>query len=360
MVTRQTVQAIDRKQLVDDLSLVKPALGRGAFVPVLSHFCFDGETVTAYDDVVAITVRCRVPVECAVPADLMLKMLASFKSNDVRMDLENSNLVMICGDSKVKFPALSPDSFIFKRGDAFKGKSNFSIDVDSDFISGIQSCLVSVGADPAHPEQLGVTILSGEEVVGMYSTDNLTLSTYDITGFDVPAGVNVILPTAFCKNLIALYDVVKQKCVLTLYSGGWVMVTFDDWGWLYSKLPISEKPLDFALVLEKLLRDVDMKNEAKFNEAVLDAFQRAAACVDPSKPLSEVSIEDGVMVLHTRSSFGECRDMLDVGLDDAKEFKIDPQHVVRVSGMVDRMTPSRDVLVLKKGKFTHLVAHCAS
>ena len=43
---------MNRRELLDALTAVRPALAAQNFLPVLSHFCFTGDTVYTFDDIV--------------------------------------------------------------------------------------------------------------------------------------------------------------------------------------------------------------------------------------------------------------------------------------------------------------------
>ena len=89
------------------------------------------------------------------------------------------------------------------------------------------------------------------------------------------------------------------------------------------------------------------------------AFQRAAACADPARPLTTVGVEDGTLSIHTESATGQCHDEITVDLKkDRKPFEVDPLHVLRVAPLVSEAQFNAEVLVLMKGPFAHFVSHC--
>jgi hypothetical protein len=357
-VIKDTLDTISRSALADSLSIVKPALGKIAFVPVLGHFCFDGEWVTAYDDMIAISVKHKLPVTCAVPADLLLKFMGSLSGDDMSMRMEGAALELKCGRATMKVPTLGPDSFIFKRD--FKGKRRAEIeDLDGSVIQGISRCLLSVGQDATHPAQMGITIVGDENGdVTLYSTDNVTMSQCPVH-MEIGKGQTAILPTAFCQNLVALHEKLGEddECDFVLYDTC-AVARFGDWGLLFTKLVTTDKTLDFDAVMNRLIGDYTSKDATDLPDGWVPAFQRAGACADPSRPLTSMATTKTALHINTESKLGECHDMLGYEGRETKAFLIDPLHVLRASPMCKQYALLPDVLVMQDGQFLHMISHC--
>ena len=105
--------SLNREGLLQTLNLAKPALASQPFVPILTHFCFDGAWVLAYNDVQAIGVRYSAGVECSVPGDLLIKLLGTLQASDVQLQEESGILHVSAGRSKLKLPTLPIAQFTF-------------------------------------------------------------------------------------------------------------------------------------------------------------------------------------------------------------------------------------------------------
>ena len=66
-----------REKLLGILELAKLGIDQREFIPILSHFCFSGRHVTAYNDFIGIRMTCKTNFACALQADTFLKLLGS-------------------------------------------------------------------------------------------------------------------------------------------------------------------------------------------------------------------------------------------------------------------------------------------
>lgn len=353
--------SLSRSELLNALNMVKPALGKTVFVPVLGHFCFDGERVTAYDDSIAISVACEAPIEAAVPGDLFLRLLGSLTADDVTLTLKEGTLHVACGKSKLKVPTLPPAAFIFKEKGHGAGQA---CEVSEDTLRAIERCLIATGVDPTHPAQMGLTLVREEEVndayYTLYSTDNVTMSRYELEddlGLDeaVPAG-GIIMPTEFCRQLVAMSRALNKTPTLTVHEAA-VIARFGGDALLFGKLIQAEKPLDFAGVFAKMVGGETDSYELP--PAWDSTFTRACAVVNPQHPVTSMSCEDGVLLVESKSPLGEVKDELPLDADDVKEFLVDPAHVLRASKVCSHVAFRPRAVVMLKGMFTHMISHCS-
>lgn len=351
--------SLSRKELLATLNVAKAAIGKGQFVPVLSHFCFTGESVIACDDVITIGVTMDTPLTCACPADLLLKLLNSLSADDLAFDTSVAGKVALkCGKSNLKVPCLPPKAFVHKLFDA--GIADAAFDIDEMLLLGLAKCLVSVGNDPTQPIQMGITLQGGEKCF-MYSTDNVTMSRYRFDA-DLPE-TSVVLPTPFCMQLIAMAKAFPEEEISAYLFDRGIHVRFGGKAFLQSKLIQVETVLDFAAVFESNVsrKVIDFCELPSVWDA---AFSRAASVVSPQMPIASMSIDDeGVCTLTGTSQFGETEDVFDLALDKgttcrAIDFNIDPNHVLRAAKVTTKVAFAKGSMLLKDGAFTHLISHC--
>lgn len=368
-MARKQVKAYSRANVMHSLLMAKPALGKGTFVPVLNHFCFDGENVCAYDDSIAISVPLSTPFSCAIPGDLMLKLLSTMVADDMDMEVVENAVRVTCGRSTMKLPMLPEAAFLFKSKAVNRALG--SVPVSSALIDGLTKCLLAVGNDPTHPAQMGITLRADStggthRDVCLYSTDNVTMSEYvlDETHTDesfLPDG-GVIMPTEFCRQLIALHaNTTASEETRLMVNEGSVSVSFPG-AFLFGKLIVVEKPLDFPSVFERMMPNAKSKR-ALVPSAWDSAFTRAAAVVNPAHPITTVTCEDGVITVESSSPIGETVDTLELGEGETfscKPFTIDPLHVIRASKVCSQLEFQPKALVMQDpdARFTHLISHC--
>lgn len=357
-MARSESNSIKRADLLDALNTVKPALGKAVFVPVLSHFNFSGSHVTAYDDSIAISVPCELDINCAVPGDVFLRLLGSLTAESVSLGLDAGTLLVKAGKSRLKVPTLPPEAFVFKE----KGHGDSEAFVASEeFMDALELCLISVGVDPTHPAQMGVTLINDGDEYTLYSTDNVTISRFQL---DEDLGVMhdrgaVILPTEFCRQLAALSKALDILPSIALHERV-VFARFGEKALLFGKLVADEKPMDFASVFKRLLGAHAKVQRHELPPQWDSVFGRACVIVNPQHPVTSIEVDGDGMTIESKSSMGEVRE--EVALDDAPtlpRFLIDPAHVVRASKVCSHVAFLRDALMMTKGDFTHLISHCS-
>lgn len=351
----------NRDALLKLATLLRPALSTQSFIPALTHLCFSGGHATAFNDVTAISVRSPVELDLCLPGELFIKALSSFNSEQVALSDLDAALLLTSGRSKLKVPVLPVKDFPFK---APSGKAD-SIAFDNDMLEAIRKCLFSVGTDPTHPAQMGVTLEDDGGAV-FYSTDNFSISRCQTRSkLSLPAGAPIILPTLFCEQLLTLAKAFPDDDVDLLVYGGALKATFGKKAWLLTKTVVDLEPLDFKKTLDKHLKMGDVKKQLTRIPDTFDAAWNRALLVLGSEAdkATLVSAQNGRILLESKSSLGEADDEMEwQGKEQSKDFHIDPTLVVRAAKLCGSIAFYDRVLVLAAddASFLHLIAHCTA
>ena len=352
---------IDRKVLLKKLNTVKPAVSAQSYIPVLKHFMFDGKTVTAYNDVSAISVSLEAEFKGCVPADLLIKTLNSLSSDTVIFEIQNESLLVKSGRSKIKLPVLPAEDFptvsVMQR--TLVAIGGFS--VSKDMLTGIKLCLLGVGNDTQHPAQMGVTLdpLFSLEQAALYSTDSATLSRFTFnTDMDIPGDAPVILPTFFCEQLLSMARVCEDMKI-EIYNGA-LLAVFSDGSTLFTKTIIDLEPMTFAEVFSKYcdkseafkrLLEIPEKFEASFERAVIIQS-------DEPQQSTSVTVAGNRLTLRSVSKAGEIEDVMTFSAVDSF-CDITPAYVKRMLPVTSKVAlmPSVMVLTDDKQELIHLIAY---
>ena len=155
-------------ELLDCLSTVSLALCNQKFFPVLNGFCFDGDKITAFNDIQAVEHHFNVGFKCVVPGKELLALLRSYKASGSKATvkmvlLKDANALQItCGRSKVKLSLFEFESF--PDLDVMQsGKVDEEVECNFDLFEGISNCLISAGNDTTSAILLGITIKNIDE-----------------------------------------------------------------------------------------------------------------------------------------------------------------------------------------------------
>ena len=350
-----------REELARVAALVRPALASKDYIPALTCIRFGGGEATAYNDVTAIGVTCGLDIERCVPGDFLIRAMGTFGGADVVFERgADGSMVLKSGRSVLKTPTVDAAEFPFK----WPGDEGEVMPLDRGVIRAIERCLVSVGSNPAHPAQMGVTLESDGGRAVLYSTDNYTVSRCD-SGAKIdalPGDAPVILPRFFCEQLVALSKAFPDVKPVMVFLDGAVLVEFGEAARILTKTPVDLVPLDFPRIVSK---HVDLRKIKDLVGTIPDAFDGAlnrAMLVLGGEAVPETKFEVGgkVMGMYSKSPQGTSED--DVPFDNAAgsfKFSSNPQLLQRgakacaLVGFTERVTVMADA----DCNFVHLVAH---
>lgn len=324
---------MDRKELVEKLKLVAPALSDKELIPVLTHFWFSGDTVMAFNDQIAIEVPCPTDFEGAVPGNVLLDMLNSSQSTEAKFTLTEDTLLVELGkaNSKGKFATrtklelkvLPVEDFIHTmpkvgKEDGIEGSDLFSPAIDS--------CMQSISNDTSIPDQLGLTIIPNGKELHLYATNNQTLSHARVKT-DAKLAGRVILSKPFCEQLITLTDGVDFRLII---EDDHAMVITSDKVKLFGRLVNSEHPLDFSDLLSTHLSTEKKKQLIAMPKSLRNVLQRALIITDTKmeETKSLITVQDGKMTVVSKSARGELRDTV---LDKAGDIQDHPDISVKLN-----------------------------
>ncbi len=360
--------SIDRKTLLSIATLVRPALATAAYIPSLTHIFFDAKSKTAkaYNDVACISVMADLgDFNGCLPGELLIKALNSFSSDTVSVEqLEDGHAIIKSGRSKLKLATLAADKFPLPK----TRLTNDIFEIDASIIKGVQMCLMSVGNDPTHAAQMGVTLDCDDEGAAvLFSTDNATLSRYQTdTAVKLPGGSPVIMPTFFCQQLINLWNLFPEEGMKMMVGSDFIMANVGkNKASLLSKVPPDLEALDFAGRFKKIINlDVLGKEAVEIPPAWDAVFQRAMLVLDGEvDKITELRAVDGTIRAHTETPVGQaddqmaCEDLADMLLE---KTLIDPSLILRASKHAARILFTNKVtaLISADQNFVHLIAHC--
>lgn len=357
--------SIVRLDLLKLALLVRPALSKQNYIPALQHISFDGKYATAYNDISAISVRVDMDVERCIQGELLIRALQSFNAESVLIQQKDTEVVLSSGRSKLTVPTLATKDFPLEWPD----DKGYELELHPAILRGIERCLMSVGNDPTHPEQMGVTLDVVEGRARLYSTDNFSISSYATERkLKLPGDAPIILPTFFCEQLVALGKAYEEEdLVLTLHSGA-LVAEFGNKARLLTKTLVDREPLDFPAMVAKHVKLDDPKKELVAIPPAFDAaLERALLVLEgETDKVTTVTLSRDAFRMFSTSSRGEADDKLIFGVGDIdfgapEEIHLDPSLVARATKVAGLMGFMGKALILadSEAQFLHLVAYCS-
>jgi hypothetical protein len=357
-----------RDTLLSLMARVRPALSNQSYIPAWTHIQLAGGFATTYNDLASISVRLPdtgLP-SCCVPGDLFIKALGSIKADQVLVQEHATEkaIVVSAGKARMKLPVLPATDFSVPQ----PRSAPASIQITDDILDAIKQCLLSVGTDPTHPTQMGVTLDSIIGTAVLYSTDNITISRcVTKTPLALPGDAPVILPTFFCEQLLSLATAYpKDNIQLDIYPG-MIRALFDKGhaASIMHKMVVELEPLDFEAIIAKYLSVSELPSKLQPVPVSFDsAWTRALLVLNGSSDKSTKVQCNGTSVdLLTTSSLGQSEDVLTLEkAGSVADFYIDPALVLRAAKSCTQLAFYKKVMVMAgtNVSFIHLIAHCAA
>lgn len=353
---------LNKQQVLDELEVVMPALGVPKFVPILSHVCYSNGRVRAYNDVICIETDSCVGLNRLVAGDMLFKLVTSLpvEAVDLVDDAEHKQVLIKAGRSKLNVPALPASEYLFEIPASLE-RLLWTVNVTDEWTRGLSLCLMSVGTDPTHPFQLGVTVDMRGDHIDLYSTDNSSLSRYRYVPDRVVKGPtgDVILPTQFCQQVISLVRRYKGEQAVLEFHDGYALFVIGPVA-LYGRYIASTVPMSFASTWDRVVSHnaayLPMPGEWKgvFERAVL--LTRSTLDVLRS---TRVTVAGTDVEIATSSDSGNQLEVLEMEVDHDITFDVNPDLVVRASAVCDHVMFGNKAFAMSSadGKFEHLISH---
>jgi hypothetical protein len=300
-------------QLIGHLKTIEPAVAESFWNIPLTHYWFTGQQLMAFNDQIAISVPFQTDFKGAVPAKMLRLLQPGFdgeinmRSADRTLAIQDASRVRI-GLSMLEptFPLEMPKS----------PRLHSDARAIAQLVDGIQHCLPSIGPeDTSAAEYLGVTLEPGDGRIAMFATNNgQSIRQAEI----MHAGMirlqkRVILPKAFCAQLVRLYAGLseQEKTTVSFVVGRhprrreqYAMFQAGDTK-LYGRLLETRSPLDFAQTVDDHLpRDMALVDvPARFFRAV----ERAAVIVCDEAGLAKLTVRNGRLTFFSQSKTNKSR-----------------------------------------------------
>lgn len=346
---------MNRKQLLDALAVVRPALASASLIQVLTHLCFSEREVLAYNDQIGISTPLRAGFAGAVPGATLLSILGASLAAEAELSASDDGLLVRAGGMRAKLPLLPPDAFLFEmpppKGDVLPAAGE-------DFVAAIKGCLRSTSADTSVPDQLGVTLIPKKNSIDMYSVNGASMSraTVALSG-PQPLSRRAVISAPFCEQLARLAAGAESKARLVIASDH-SLLQVGSGARVFSKLIDVPKPLDFeAQFAEIVPEDLD-EIAVKIPAALKLALERALVISDPSgeRVYSRLSIKDGIATLSTKSAKGEVRDRIKLPGHPDVEVSVDAQWLKVGCAEFDHVLATDGAIIFGRGRSLYLAA----
>ena len=341
---------MDRKNLIDKLSLLEPALADNPFIQLFTHFWFDEDTVTAYEDRIGIQVKldAKPGLRGCIPGKVLLGLLRSSSASEVLITEEKGWCIIKTKVMNAKLAMLPIEDA--RKTWSMPKPEGVPLDIPASvLVPALIRCLRSTTNDTGAPEQLGVTFDPGEEL-SLYSTDNHTLTRVAINTHGLQE--RVILPRQFCQQAVKLLDSEDKKPVDLRITDKHALLTTKK-AKLFGRLILSEKPIDFAGQFSKYFPNKLRKSLVKIPNFMEAAIERSLIMATAGEGEARMTIECGDnrlkcttrAVVGGKDMTGAVTDGINLDHPDVKA-SLNPSHLKAGMEFYNRMLVTDRALIL--------------
>jgi len=347
--------ATPRSEFVEKLLVAAPALASSSLVPIFTCFWFSGDSVMAFNDMIAIRVPCRTDFAGAVQGSTLLALLKASRAREVEMLAKGNELQIRAAGARLKLPVFPVEDFVFEMPKP-AAKDAASISAEA-FRAGLAACLRSVSSDTSVADQLGVTVIPSAGALDLYATNDRTMTHARVATKKSPFQSRVVLSGQFCEQLLRLTT--KDKQIALELHDDYALLSAGDGVTLFGRLIEVDKPLDFAGVAKDHLPGNYVEAMCPVPARLPAALDRAVVVADTSVATGDTSmtITDGKIRLVTKSERGEASDGVAIGDHADAAVKINPALVRSALEFYDKILVAKRCVVLMKGAdTTHMIS----
>lgn len=344
---------MQRTELVAKLERIAPALSSNDLVPILTHFCFTGTHVFAFNEQIGISAPCKTEFEGAVPGATLLSLLKATGSKDVIFEPKKDELAIKASSSRFKLGLLPPDRFVWEVPKL--AKEGMDLDYKK-FRAAIDCCMRSVSIDTSVPDMLGVTLIADEREISLFATNYSTMSYARVPIKKPTKGWDrVILSGVFCKELLtlsaeakALHLEIHKDYALMSGAGGTI---------LFGKLVESAKPLNFHGNFEDSFPAAAVKKLVPIPTKLEGILERACIIsADNGEPVKmEIVVEKENAEFYTSSRTSEARDTMQLLAQEPVTIAVNPKLVKIGYGAFEKMLITKEVFIMATKDTAYLV-----
>lgn len=350
---------LPRKELLDKLEVVSPALSTNELLPVLTHYWLTGETLMAFNDQIAIEVPCHSDVVGAVPG-VLLSLVKNSKAREAELTHTNDNFLVRLASTRIKLAHLSKDNFVFNMPK--KGKHVLIVKDRKAFFEALGVCMLSVGTDTAVTDQLGVTLLAdGKSALMAFATDNASIAhaRIELASGSAALKQRVILSSQFVKQVLALGPSAKNIHLeinddYALFEVPGVRV--------FGRLIVSTSPIDFDDIVKRHFPAEARKQLVQIPSKLKLMLDRAVIITDSmtDQAATTVTCDGEVMKFVSRTGRGEVVETVQLPGHPSVKVRLEPK-LLRVGyGKFDDMIVTERCAVMVRGDSFYMVSAFAS
>lgn len=335
---------IDRKQLLDALTMARPGLASSDVVEQASMFVFRPKDIVTFNDELCVRVKIKSGIEGAVQAQELYSYLSKSKAEKLTMETTEDELIIKAG--KRASVGIRLSSKIYLPVDGINDAESFE-PLPKNFVKAL-----TLVAQTAAKNASSMPILASIHICGnmMESCDNFRITRYEFEeDTDMP---DFLLPSTLVREVLK-FEPVEYSVV-----EGWAHFRTADGVWLSCRT-VHPGPKGFP-DLSGIMNVEGVSIE--FPEGFAEILDRASVFVDKSATLDEfvtITVKEGKATILAEGTMGWFKESTKVDPDNPEcSFNVNPGFLSNILPLLSNATVGDNYLRLDGENFLHVMCLC--
>jgi len=297
---------MDRQTLLSAVRRAQGAAGSKSAAPAFDAVFFDGRTATSYDGELAIITPCKLNLDGGVECKLLATWLAGCSGDEIKIEPERNEVTFKCGRSKLTVSLLPRKQLTFS---PYSGTGIELREGLAPVAAAVKRAAPFVGSDEAVPSRTGITAAGKDNALYIYATDNITITSQRIKGFN-DLNFQANLPPRFIKALLSLHN--DSELVAVEFGDGWASASFQsdpvDETILFTRTGSELDADEYNKIIQEVWDEV--LDQSEITDEVVNAIKRVVSVVAAvGDNECQLVIKNGTLAInsgqHSRAKAGE-------------------------------------------------------
>jgi DNA polymerase III sliding clamp (beta) subunit (PCNA family) len=331
----------NREELIEKLAVVMPGIDKKQTVEQMSRFIFTGKEIITYNNAISIACPMESNFKASIHAETLLKLLKKLKKEDISITLKKDMLNI---GGKTTKAALSTqvedqlaDVLTKLHAEIAKGKWHL---LPKDFIEGLSLCAFSASQDPEKGTQTCIKVKGNTVTCGDRSRVSRYVLEKPIKDFMFQASV--------------VDDLKKYNVVKYCLTKSWLHFKTKD-NIIFSCRPVAGDFIDYDKLFEGF-KGIKFKIPNELLEIISTVGVITEENLARDRKM-DITLENDTLTCRAETPEGWIeKTMKKVGYEKSKRsFIINPVLLTQAMQNATYLFISKDMLLLKSGKFRHFL-----
>ncbi len=322
---------MNRKELLEALTALKPCIKKNNIIPTLSNVSFSETSIEVFNGIQGIKVDFDSGINCSVDGTDLLKIISSLTGEEIHLNQEESSLKIVCGKAVYTINAIKP-SYYFPPDDEI----NYS-ELPESFIEGLKKCSMFSSKSITPENRYGVTVKDNV----LYSTNGIGIAKFTL---EQSTGLKHIFSEPFIRIISSMKgdDFMVGRNDKAIFILGQTCRVFS----MLNEVNL----LDYEKVLKKY--NIDNLIFTQITDELKETIKRMSSIFHNTNELIITSNDNGLSLYQETTNLSSV-EIIDFRLDNDFSSKFDIDLVLKLienNNEIATVIIDKDIILIGKSK----------